>query len=315
MIAILSIIAPVFGLLAFGLAARFTPVFDRSAAQALNSFVYHFAIPVLLFRSLANSDLDASGGGVLLATFYSGTLAVFLLGMAAARLFFARRFDHVTILGFAATFGNSVLIGIPLVLNAFGDRGSFPLFLIISFHGLILFSVVTLLLEIGQGQGQGSQALFAKVFRGLITNPILMSLIVGVIYNRLGFGLAPIVDRWAELVAQAAVPCALFAAGATLKDFKVSENVAPALTIVFIKCLIHPLIVWSLGTFVFELRPLFLQVAVLIAAMPTGVNPYLFANRYKVGEAEAAAAISIGTPLSLLTVSLFLAFLGVTDGF
>ena len=78
-----------------------------------------------------------------------------------------------------------------------------------------------------------------------------------------------------------------------------------------LKLVLHPLLVWLLATHVFVLPPLWRDVAVIMAALPVGVNVYLFALRYEVGAPPAAAAMLISTGLSVATLAGVLHLLGV----
>ena len=84
-------ILPIFGLLAFGYAATFTRVFGEAAATALASFVFYFAIPVLLFRSMATAELPDEIAWGYLGAFYGGSALAFGLGFALARATFGAR--------------------------------------------------------------------------------------------------------------------------------------------------------------------------------------------------------------------------------
>jgi len=53
---------------------------------------------------------------------------------------------------------------------------------------------------------------------------------------------------------------------------------------------------------------IWIQVLVLLAAQPTGVNPFLFASRYNVGQLIASGSVFISTVFSIFTLSLLLAF-------
>jgi predicted permease len=75
-----------------------------------------------------------------------------------------------------------------------------------------------------------------------------------------------------------------------------------------------PLAVWALAAFVFEVPPLWAKVAIVLAAMPVGVNVYLFAVRYHAGEADGATAILLSSILSVATLSAVLVWLGAGAG-
>jgi malonate transporter len=80
---------------------------------------------------------------------------------------------------------------------------------------------------------------------------------------------------------------------------------------VALKLPLQPLAVWLLATLVFDVPPLWANVVILLAALPVGVNVYVFATRYDAGQAESAAAIVISSILSVVTLPLLLYWLGV----
>ncbi|MEM0943662.1 MAG: AEC family transporter, partial [Pseudomonadota bacterium] len=74
--------------------------------------------------------------------------------------------------------------------------------------------------------------------------------------------------------------------------------------------LVHPALVWIATTQIFALPQAFVLSAVIIAAMPTGINGYLFAAMYNRAERVAASSVLIATLLSLITIPIWLAVLG-----
>ncbi len=311
MLAVLVLILPLFLLIAAGYAATFTAVFDEHAGRALSAFVFYFGIPVMLFRSVAQSDPPDGQAGMLLVVFYGAMLTVLALGAILAHRLFGADLQEASMLGFSGAFGNTVMIGIPVVLTVVGERASFPLFLVISFHSLIMFTTITLLMEAGRGRDRSLRALPKQVALGVAANPVIIGLALGVVVNRLQLELPPVVDGFAALIGQAAIPCALFATGAALRQFSIRGALPKATLIVTVKGLIHPFLVWLLCVHVFALDPLWTVVAVVLAATPVGVNPYLFAARYRTAEAATATAIALSTPLAVLTIAAALWAVGV----
>ena len=289
-------------------------MFGEGAATALASFVFYFAIPVLLFRHMATTALpDAIAWGYL-GAFYGGTAVAFGLGMAIARTAFGGPFERQAIIGFGCAFGNSVLLGIPVVLTGLGEAASLPLFLLLAFHSALLFTVITVVLEIGGARREELREVPKKALRGLAGNPILWGLLGGIAFNLLGLTLPGAVERWSALVAGAAVPCALFSMGASLRAYRIAGALRVALVMVALKLVVCPLAVWALATFVFDVPPLWAKVAILLAAMPVGVNVYLFGVRYGAGQAESASAILLSSILSIATLSAALAWLDAPGG-
>lgn len=307
---LLNIVGPVFAILALGYGAATLKIVDRQATQGLARFVFNFAIPPLLFRSLAHARLPAHLPWGLLLSYYPAALAVFLLGMLGSRLlWYQRRLPEQAIRGFTAAFSNAVLIGIPLVLTAFGDAAALPLFLLIAFHSPLLFTLVTSLIESGQGRRGAAWRIIGDTLRGLLRNPIFVGLVLGLAWNLLGLSLPEAIDRTLRILGQAALPGALFAMGAALSRQRLAGHLPEATYLVMLKLVAHPLLVWLLAALVFRLPTLWVHTAVLLAAMPSGVNPYLFAERYQVGVATVSTSVVLATGLAIISVPVTLALL------
>ena len=125
-----------------------------------------------------------------------------------------------------------------------------------------------------------------------------------------GFGLAPVADGFLTLLGAAGVPGALFALGIGLARFEVRGQVGIVTVLLAAKLLLLPVFAYALATWAFALPPIATGVVTLLAACPTGANAYLFANRHERGLAPVAAAIAIGTALSVVTISIVLVALG-----
>ena len=98
----------------------------------------------------------------------------------------------------------------------------------------------------------------------------------------------------------------IFSLGAALTRCRIAGGLAEPLFAVTIKNVLMPVIVWSLAVHVFELPPLWSRAAILLAAMPTGVNVYLFAARYAAARELATTTVFLSTTFSLLSVSVVL---------
>ena len=209
--------------------------------------------------------------------------------------------------GFTSTFPNTVLLGIPVVLMAFGEEATVPLFLIISLHSTLLLPVITTLMEITKGRNASLSKVAQNALRGIATNPIILSLVSGILMNLLDFRLPGLLNPVAELMGDAVTPCSLFALGATLTRFRIAGRWKDMGMVVVAKLFLQPMIVAFLALVVFQLEyGLWAHVAILIAAQPVGVTPYLFASRYQVNVALASNAMLITTLLAPITLSTLL---------
>ncbi len=308
---LLDIIVPVFGLVGLGYATAKAGIFSDDAARGLSLFVFTIAIPALLFRSMATTDFPRPIAWDFLLSYYLATFAVYAATMVVARLALRLGLDEQALLGFGGAFSNTVLLGIPVILRAMGEAATLPVFLLITFHALLLFPTVTLLVEIGRGQGASGGRLLLNTVGQVTRNPILLGLLAGLAVQLSGWPLPVPIDRMADSLGQAALPCATFAMGASLARLRPAGDMPAALLMAGMKTVAHPLLVWILVTQIFSVPALWGQVAVLMAAMPCGVNVYLFAERYRAQISPAASAVVGSTALSVLTVTLLLYALGV----
>jgi predicted permease len=307
---LLDIVIPVFGLVGIGYAAALLRVFDAERLKGLSYFAFGFAIPALLLRSMARMELEGQVAWPFLLSYYIGTFTVFAIGLAVARIAFGRTIREAAIAGMASSYSNTVLLGIPLLLTVFGERASLPVFLLIAFHSLLIFPTVTTVLEVGRGTSERLRHIPLSTLRGLVRNPILVGLAVGLLVNMAGVALPATVDSLLQTLGRAAVPCALFAMGASLYGYRIAGEKAQIGAFVGLKLIAHPFAVWLLASQVFALDPLWMNVAVVMAALPAGVNVYVMAENYGAAAQAAAGTVLLGTAAAVASISALLFVLG-----
>ncbi|WP_193181274.1 AEC family transporter [Nisaea sediminum] len=308
---LIDIVLPVFGTVFIAYGAARLGWFPEAAVDSLSKFVFNFAIPPMLFHTMARQTLPDPIEWEFLISFFGAGYAVWLLGMLISLWWFRRDFAHASLAGMTGAFGNTVLLGIPLILTTFGDAGTLPVFLIIAFHSWQYFAVVTILVEGGRGQKGALLAIPVSIVRSLATNPILIGLIAGLAWNIFALPLPKPVSDIAQFMGRAALPCAVFAMGASLARYRLSGAIWEALVGSLLKLVLFPALTYLLATHVFSMDPLWRNVAVIVAALPVGVNVYLFADRYNAGTQAAATSMLLSTFLSFGTIAFVLHFLGV----
>src|SRR5690606_16275256 len=150
-----------------------------------------------------------------LGAFYAGSVCVYLLSVASGRFLFGRDLASQAIFGMCGAFANLVLLGIPVVLTAFGEEAMLPMLLIIGFDAMIVMPLTVALIH-GGGGADAARAGTGGVASALARNPIIIGLLLGLVVNLLDVGLPAGIDRMVEMMGAAAVPTALFAMGASL---------------------------------------------------------------------------------------------------
>lgn len=302
---VLDIVLPVFALILCGWVFQKAGWLPEGGARALGVFVFYLAIPALLFRSMARGLPELGAASGLYGAYFGGVAAMYLLAWAIGRGVFGLAGQDRAMMGMGAGFSNIVIIGLPLVGLAYGEHGLVPTVLIIALHSPLLIGGTTLAIEALRG-GQSPLRAAVGTAAALVRNPVILGVLTGIAWGATGLGLHPAVERFVALLAGAAAPSALFALGASLAEFRIRGALGESLTIVGLKLLVLPALVWLLATFVFVLPPLWRDVAVVCAAIPTGANVFLLGQRYGLYVRRSATAVLLSTAVSIFTLSLLL---------
>ena len=307
---IFYVVLPVFLVMGAGYAAARSGFFSSSAVDGLMVFTQSFAIPALLFRALVDLDLGAVFDPRLLISFYAGAVICFGLGILGARRIFHRRPGESVAIGFSALFSNSVLLGLPIMSRAYGSGALAPSFAIISIHAPFCYFLGTTVMEFARADGRGMAATLRAVGRSMLRSGLMIALALGFVVNLSHLGLPGPIRAALDMLADAALPAALFGLGGVLTRYAIHASLAEAGMIAVLSLVLHPAIAYTLSHYVFHLPEGFVRSAVITAAMAPGVNTYVFASLYGRGQAQAASAILLATGLLVFTASAWLAILG-----
>src|SRR5262249_39085397 len=147
--------------------------------RGISDFVFYAAIPALLFRTMATAHTPGGADLALIATYLVSCALVFGASLLATGALFRDAVPDRAVLAMGAAFSNSVQLGIPLVLQAFGDAGLVQLMLIISFHSATLITLATVVIESAREGGRPSRSL-ALATRSIVTNPIIVAMFAGI---------------------------------------------------------------------------------------------------------------------------------------
>lgn len=303
---LINILLPVFGVVALGYAAARIGWFSESAEEGVSAFVFNFAVPFMLLRTVSNTQLPESIPWDLFGSYYIPAFSVYGFGMLLARHVFGRDRMGAILTGMGCAFSNTVLLGLPLILLAYGEDQALPFFLILSVHGIVLFTGTTIMLEAAKGGSHKLSDLVQQVLIGSIRNPILLGLVAGLTLNLIDLSLPGPIDQIAQTMTGAVLPCALFVLGCSLRRYGIAGRLTQSLTLTALKLIAFPLGVFLLGTCVFDLDPIWVQVAVITAAQPSGVMVFVFAQRYGTAHALATTSIFLSTIGSVVSVGVIL---------
>ncbi|WP_442805710.1 AEC family transporter [Testudinibacter sp. TR-2022] len=251
-----------------------------------SKLVFNITLPALLFLSIIKNPTDYSSQLSVVSIGILGTLILFIL----AELFAARYVNDKKERG---TFvqgvfrANSGIIGLSLCANAYGSAG----LAIASVYTAIitlLFNVLAVI-TLSRSLAEGGKTNFVYIFKQLIKNPLILSIIAALIFTRLGVNLPQTLISTADYLADMTLPLALLCAGASLNLRNMDTSSQVAIWSSIGRVLLAPLLMVLIAR-LFGLQGIDLGVIFLMSATPAAAASYAMV-RSMGGYAKTAANI------------------------
>jgi hypothetical protein len=305
---LLNIVLPVFLVIGLGLALRRLGFIRAELNDGLSRLVFYVAAPALLFRSTALGAFDWGARLPALGAVVGVTVLVAVVTYAAgSRLGPARR----GVFAQGCFRSNTVFVGLPLVLSAFGDAALGPASVLIAVMVVVenLLSVVVLTLPHHRRQAH-QPVLWRHTALRIAANPLIIACAAGIAYSLLGVRLPAGIDRSLSLVGSTAAPLGLLCVGAGLAFEGLRAELSATLAASIVRLVVHPALIF-LALRHLGLSGVELGVPLLIMASPTAVVSYIMAREMDGDAPLAGAIILISTAASLVTLIGWLVLLGM----
>jgi hypothetical protein len=296
-----QLLFPDFSLILCGyLVCRYTAL-NRTVWQQVESLVYFFLFPVLLFHSIVKSPLDLGAASSLIGA----GLTMGVLGIALAyalphlpligRHIDAR--DHAASAQVAFRFNS--FIGLALADRLAGPQG---LQLI-----AVLIGVCVPLFNVGAVWPMARHA--QRGFLGeLVRNPLIVATASGLAANLLGFTIPVWLEPTVTRIGAASLALGLMAAGAGMQFGPLAKAKTLAVAVLSIRHLLLPLIALGLSK-AFHLSPVQATVLLAFSALPTASSAYVLAARMGYNGAYVAGLVTLSTLLGIVSLPFALGFL------
>jgi predicted permease len=303
MIDVLNLALPFFGLIFIGFACGKIKQIPDTALAWMNFFIVYVSLPALFYSILAKTPLDQLARvDFILATTLS-TFWAFAIAFAIGMLIRRGRIDESTIAGLAGGYGNIGYMGPGLALATLGPPAAVPVALIFCFDTLLLFSLVPFMMAIASPQKKSIASVGLEVVKRIGTNPLVIATALGIGSAAIHFQPPTAIAQLMEFLQNASAPCALFTLGVTvaLRPLKKMPWEVPFLTVV--KLLLHPILMFLLLSLFGPFDQLWIDTAILMAALPPALNVFVFARQYDTWVEQASGAVLVGTVVSVLTLT------------
>jgi malonate transporter and related proteins len=288
-----QLLFPDFSLIVCGyLLCRFTPL-NRTVWEQVDSLVYYFLFPVLLFHSIVRSPIDYRAASSLIAAALTLVSASILITYSLGLWSKIRKEDFAGSAQIAFRFNSFVAL-------AMADR-------LAGREGILMVAVIigvcVPLCNIGAvwPMAKNSGGGFAKA---LIRNPLVIATASGLFANLLGFS----IPTWAEItvtrIGQASIALGLLAAGAGMQLGHVFDSTSKrwmSVSVLSMRHVVMPVMAFGIIR-LFHLQPTQATVLLIYSALPTAPSCYVLATRMGYDGAFVAGLVTLSTMLGALSL-------------
>ena len=306
---VIDVAIPVFGIILCGYLSGRVRLIDSNGSEAINSFVYWFALPPLIFISVVETRVSEI---LHLDFIISVSLGVVITGIIAAlvgRYLFQNRGSTNALHAMTALFSNTGYMGIPLFISAFGEERVLPA-IIATVLNMLFYGVMSAWVTATNVKATGDSApnIPKKVFHSLIKNPLVIAPILGIAISSADMVVPSPITNVCRILGAAAAPGALFALGLFLVGQSIRSSLREVGWMAFLKLFFQPLVTAFLVFYIFDMDGFWATSAILLAALPTGALVFVTAQQNKVFIQRASAAIVVTTLTSVITLMALLAW-------
>ncbi|KGK40985.1 transporter [Nitrincola sp. A-D6] len=301
MLSVVTVLWPVFALLLTGAGMRRFGFPGDGFWLPAERLTYYFLFPALLIHSLSQASLSGQESLVLM-------LAVLLLLSAGTLVCYAlRRFLQLESAAFTSFYQGSMrfntFVALAVSSAQFGSAG----IALAAVVAAVMIPVLNLLCVLVFAHNADRQPTFGGVLKTLLTNPLILASVLGVIINLAG-GLPEMMRPFFVLLSQMALPLGLLSVGAALNLSALRRSGRGMLFAIVIKLLIFPLFA-ALIALLLGLSTLAAGVFITFATIPTATSAYILARQLGGDASLMAAIITAQTLLSMLTIPFWLMLL------
>ena len=228
----LNATVPVFLMMILGIIFRRIGWIDEVFAAKMNQFVFRVSLPAVLFIDLASVDFVEAWNPKFVLFCFAVTFLCILVSALLSLLLKERALRGEFIQG--AYRSSAALLGIALIQSIYGTSGMAPL-MIIGRVPLYNIMAVVVLAFFQPGQSGIDGAVLKKTLKGIVTNPIILGIVIGLLWSLLGIPIPKILNKTVSSIGATATPLGLMAMGATFNFRQALGKKKPVFAAAFLK--------------------------------------------------------------------------------
>ncbi|PKA57315.1 Putative auxin efflux carrier component 5 [Apostasia shenzhenica] len=270
------------------LSVRWWKLFSSEECSTINKFVAKISIPLLSYQVISMNNPYQMNLKLILADIVQKILALFIF------LVISKLLDLV-ITGFSVcTLPNTLIVGIPLLRGMYGEEAAKILAQIVVLQSLVWYTILLFLFEYRAAEvtvetpseNTGDALLvLSMVGRKLMKNPNTYACLVGLIWAlvsyRWGFVLPTIIKNSISIISNGGLGMAMFSLGLFMASQSriIACSYRMMIFSMVLRCIVGPAFM-AIPSYSLKMKGTLLKVALIQAALPQGIVPFVFAKEY-----------------------------------
>ena len=297
----LNVTLPIFVIILLGGFLKKLGLVNDGFSSVADKYVFKVALPVALFQDIATMDIRSSFSGKFVLFCMAATTFMFAACWLIGRLCLKDK-SMVGAFAQASARGSAAILGIAFVENIYGNSGMTPMMIVAAVPLFNIYSVI--ILTVTSSSGKFSMELVRKTLKGVVTNPIIIGILVGMVWSLLKLPIPTILKKSVSYVASTATPIALIVLGATFKGREALKKIGPTFGAAMLKLVLIPAAIFPVAINL-GFRGSELVAIMIMLASPTTVTCYIMAKNMGGDETLSASVVMTATLLSSITLTLW----------
>lgn len=297
----INVTMPIFLVMVIGYILKQIGMLNDNFVTVANKFNFKVTLPFMLFKDIAGVDIKAVFDikYVLFCAIVS-TICFWVVWGTAKLLVRDKTIRGAFV---QSSFrGSAAVMGLAFIQNIYGSSAMGPLMIVSAVPLYNIFSVIVLTFEANDSTGIDKKAKIRQAGINICKNPIILSILAGLIVGLLGIQFPTLVNKTVSNVAQMATPLALITIGAGFEGRKALAKIAPTMAASMIKLVLQPLVFLPVAAWMgFSVEKM---IAILIMlASPTTPSCYIMAKSMNNDEVLTASVIVTTTLMAAFTLT------------
>ena len=297
----INVTMPIFLVMVIGYILKQIGMLNDNFVTVANKFNFKVTLPFMLFKDIAGVDIKAVFDikYVLFCAIVS-TICFWVVWGTAKLLVRDKTIRGAFV---QSSFrGSAAVMGLAFIQNIYGSSAMGPLMIVSAVPLYNIFSVIVLTFEANDSTGIDKKAKIRQAGINICKNPIILSILAGLIVGLLGIQFPTLVNKTVSNVAQMATPLALITIGAGFEGRKALAKIAPTMAASMIKLVLQPLVFLPVAAWMGFSGEKMISILIMLAS-PTTPSCYIMAKSMNNDEVLTASVIVTTTLMAAFTLT------------